>query len=114
VIIAPHVEDLAVSVLLMTHPAGDRSPELVRRYVRFGASPRGAQSMILTAKARALLAGRYNVSSSDILAVAKPSLRHRLILNFEGEADSVSVDAIVDQVLESVSSERSTSRPNPS
>jgi MoxR-like ATPase len=75
----------------------------VRKYVRYGASPRGAQAMVLTAKARALLAGRYNVSTADITTVVKPSLRHRIILNFEGEADGLSTDSILDDVLESVS-----------
>jgi MoxR-like ATPase len=79
--------------------------------VRFGASPRGAQAMVLTAKARALLAGRYNVSSNDIIAVAKPSLRHRIILNFEGEADGISTDRILDEAIEAMTANRSTTRP---
>ena len=103
VIIAPHVEELAADLLLKTHPDGGDAPESVRKFVRYGASPRGAQAMVLTAKARALLAGRYNVSTSDILTVAKPSLRHRIILNFEGEADGVTTDSIMDDVLESMS-----------
>jgi MoxR-like ATPase len=110
VIIAPHVQELAADILLNTHPSSESATELVRRYVRFGASPRGAQAIVLTAKARALLSGRYNVSTSDILAVAKPSLRHRIILNFEGEAEGISADAILDDVLESVKSSRGPSR----
>jgi MoxR-like ATPase len=102
VIIAPHVEELAADILLSTHPTFEAAPDTVKRYVRFGASPRGAQAIVLTAKARALLAGRYNVSTGDIIAVAKPSLRHRIILNFEGEADAVSTDAILDDVLTSL------------
>jgi len=101
VIIAPHVEELAADLLLRTHPEVAAAPESVRKYVRYGASPRGAQAMVLTAKARALLAGRYNVSTADIVSVAKPSLRHRIILNFEGEADGLSTDSILDDVLES-------------
>jgi MoxR-like ATPase len=104
VIIAPHVEEMVADLLLRTHPASEDAPESVRKYVRFGASPRGAQSIVLTAKARALLSGRYNVSATDILAVAMAALRHRIILNFEGEADGVDVDAILDVVVESVSS----------
>jgi MoxR-like ATPase len=100
VIIAPHVEEQVADLLLRTHPESPSAPELVRKYVRFGASPRGAQAIVLTAKGLALLSGRYNVSSSDIAAVAKPALRHRLILNFEGEADSIDVDDILDQVCE--------------
>ena len=110
VIIAPHVEELAADILLATHPTGERATELVRRYVRFGASPRGAQAIVLTAKARALLAGRYNVSANDVVAVARPSLRHRIIRNFEGEADGVTTDQILDQVLEEVATTRTTSR----
>ena len=110
VIIAPHVEELAADLLLATQPTAEKTADLVRRYVRFGASPRGAQAMVLTAKARALLSGRYNVSTGDILAVAKPSLRHRIILNFEGEADAVTTDAILDDVIESVKAARNLSR----
>jgi MoxR-like ATPase len=104
VVIAPHVEELAADLLLRTHPASPDAPESVKSYVRFGASPRGAQAMVLTAKARALLSGRYNVSTGDVMAVALASLRHRIILNFEGEAEGVSTDAILGDVLETVSS----------
>jgi MoxR-like ATPase len=82
----------------------------VRKYVRYGASPRGAQAMVLTAKARALLAGRYNVSTADIVAVAKPSLRHRIILNFEGEAEGLSADSILEDVLASVAATETRAR----
>lgn len=102
VILAPHLEEMAADIVLKTHAAADGAPESARRYVRFGASPRGAQAIILTAKALALLSGRYNVSASDIAAVARPSLRHRIILNFEGEADSISTDSIINDVLEAV------------
>lgn len=105
VIIAPHVEELTADLLLKTHPTSEGATDRVRKYVRFGASPRGAQAMVLTAKARALLSGRYNVSTSDIIAVARPSLRHRIILNFEGEADGVTTDDILNEVLESASSD---------
>jgi MoxR-like ATPase len=105
VIIAPHVEEFAADLVLGTHP-GEGKAESVRRYVRFGASPRGAQAIVLTAKALALLSGRYNVSASDIAAVAKPSLRHRIILNFEGESDGISPDSIIDDVLKSSSATR--------
>ena len=102
VIIASHVEEQVADLLLRTHPESQDAPGSVRKYVRFGASPRGAQSIVLTAKALALLNGRYNVSAGDIAVVAKPALRHRLILNFEGEADGVDVDTILDEVLETV------------
>jgi MoxR-like ATPase len=102
VIIAGHVEEVTADLLLNTHPTTEGAPELVRKYVRFGASPRGAQAMVLASKARALLSGRYNVSTVDLAAVAKPALRHRIILNFEGEADGVSTDRILDEVIQSV------------
>lgn len=100
VYVAPHLEEMTVDLLMRTHPSNENAPESVRKYVRFGASPRGAQAMMLTAKAKALLAGRYNVSASDITAVAKPSLRHRVILNFEGEADAVGIDSLLEDVLQ--------------
>jgi MoxR-like ATPase len=106
VVIAPHVEELAADILLQTHPRNEGIPESARQYVRFGASPRGLQGIVLTAKAKALLSGRYNVSRTDILAVAKPALRHRLILNFEGEAEGVSVDSILDDILSAFSKEK--------
>jgi MoxR-like ATPase len=100
--IAPHVTAYAVSVLAATHPDGPRSPELVRQYVRYGGSPRGAQALVLAGKIQALLDGRYNVSVDDIRAVALPALRHRVIRNFEGEAEGITSDAIVRAVLEAV------------
>ena len=114
VIIAPHVEELAADLLLRTHPANPDAPAMVKKYVRFGASPRGAQAIVLTAKARALLSARYNVSTGDILAVARPSLRHRMILNFEGEADGISTDAVLDEVLDSAARLQKTGRASES
>jgi MoxR-like ATPase len=102
VIIAPHVEEMVAELVLMTHPHHDAAPESVGKYVRYGASPRAAQAIVLTAKARALLFGRYNVSSTDLLAVAKAALRHRVIMNFEGEAEGISTDTILDAVLNEV------------
>jgi MoxR-like ATPase len=96
--IAPH----AVSVLAATHPDAARAPELVKEYVRYGGSPRGAQALVLTGKIHALLDGRYNVSVDDIRAVALPALRHRVIRNFEGEAEGITSDAIVRSVLDAV------------
>jgi MoxR-like ATPase len=100
VIIAPHVKDFVVRLVLATHPKGPFATEKTNRYVRYGASPRGAQSLALGAKIKALLEGRYNVAFEDIVAVAKPALRHRLILNFEGEAEGVSPDAVIEEVIE--------------
>jgi MoxR-like ATPase len=100
--IAPHVTAYAVSVLAATHPDSPRAPALVREYVRYGGSPRGAQALVLAGKIQALLDGRYNVSVDDVRAVALPALRHRVIRNFEGEAEGITSDAIVRAVLEQV------------
>jgi MoxR-like ATPase len=100
--IAPHVTAYAVSLLAATHPDQPRAPELVREFVRYGGSPRGAQALVLTGKIHALLEGRFNVSIDDIRAVALPALRHRVIRNFEGEAEGITSDAIVRAVLEQV------------
>jgi MoxR-like ATPase len=100
--IAPHVTAYAVSVLSATHPDQPRAPELVRQYVRYGASPRGAQALVLAGKINALLEGRYNVSVEDVRAVALPALRHRVIRNFEAEAEDISSDSLVRSVLEAV------------
>ncbi|HEV8516403.1 MAG TPA: MoxR family ATPase [Candidatus Limnocylindrales bacterium] len=100
--IAPHVTAFAVSLLAATHPDQARAPELVRRYVRYGASPRGAQALVLAGKIQALLDARYNVAIDDIRAVALPALRHRVIRNFEAEADDISSDSLVRSVVEAV------------
>src|SRR5512132_4449453 len=98
--IASHVRDLAAHIVLATHPQWERSPEQTRRFVRYGASPRGAQALVLGAKVRALSEGRYNVSVEDLRAMALPALRHRIILNFEGEAEAVDVDRLIAQIIE--------------
>jgi MoxR-like ATPase len=100
--IAPHVTAYAVSVLSATHPDQPRASELVREYVRYGGSPRGAQALVTAGKIYALLDGRFNVSIDDIRAVAMPSLRHRIILNFEGEAEGITSEAVIRSVLDSV------------
>ena len=100
--IASHVTEYAVRLLLATHPDHESAPEIVRRYVRYGASPRGAQAMILGAKVVALLDGRYNVSLEDLASMAFPALRHRLILNFEGEAEGITADEVIAEVVGSV------------
>ena len=99
VVIAEHVKSYAIRLVLSTHPEHSSAPPLARRYVRHGASPRGAQSMILTAKAFALFAGRLNVSFDDLEAAAVPALRHRILLNFEGEAEGVAPEGIIDELL---------------
>jgi MoxR-like ATPase len=100
--IAPHVTGYAVSLLAATHPDASRAPDLVRRFVRYGGSPRGAQALVLAGKINALLEGRFNVAIEDVRAVAVPALRHRIIRNFEGEAEGITDDALVRSVLEAV------------
>lgn len=100
--IATHVRDLASSIIMATHPEWEQAPDVTRRFVRYGASPRGAQALVLGAKVRALAEGRYNVSVEDLKALAAPALRHRVILNFEGEAEAIDVDTLVGDIVESV------------
>jgi MoxR-like ATPase len=97
--IASHVREFAIRVVLGTHPDRETATDQVKRFVRFGSSPRGAQAVVLTAKIRALLEGRYNVAIEDVAAVAKPSMRHRILLNFEGEAEGIATDAIIESLL---------------
>jgi MoxR-like ATPase len=100
--IAAEVRRYAVAVVLATHPTDPQAGALTRRYVRYGASPRGAQALILAAKIRALLDERYHVAREDIRAVAHPALRHRLILNFEGQAENIQADAVIDDILKAL------------
>jgi MoxR-like ATPase len=100
--IAAHVTAYAVSVLAATHPDQTRAPDLVRHYVRYGGSPRGAQALVAAGKVSALLDGRFNVSIDDIRAAAMPALRHRVILNFEGEAEGITPEAIIRSILDAV------------
>jgi MoxR-like ATPase len=100
--IAAHVTAFAVSVLSASHPDQPRAPQLVRDYVRYGASPRGAQALVTSGKIGALLDGRFNVSIDDIRAAALPALRHRIILNFEGEAEGITPEAIVRSIMDAV------------
>jgi MoxR-like ATPase len=100
--IAAHVAAFAVGVLSASHPDQPRAPQLVRDYVRYGGSPRGAQALVTAGKISALLDGRFNVSIDDIRAAALPALRHRVILNFEGEAEGITPEAIVHSILDAV------------
>ena len=97
--IASHVMAYAIRILRGTHPQTERVPAIVRSYVRYGASPRGAQAIVLGGKIHALLDGRFNVAYADVQAVAAPALRHRIILNFEGEAEGISTDSVVRAII---------------
>jgi MoxR-like ATPase len=101
VVIAPHVQDYAIRLVLATHPGRGIDARL-DRHIRLGASPRGAQALVCAAKVRALLEGRYGASFADIEAVALPALRHRVIRSFEAQADGASADDVVRRVLEVV------------
>jgi len=98
----PAVRDYVIRLLLASHPEHDTAGPMVREFVRWGASPRGGQALILAAKVEALLAGRFNLSVDDVRTVAHIALRHRLIRNFEGEAAGVDTDTIVDELLRTV------------
>jgi MoxR-like ATPase len=97
--VARHVQDYVIRVLEATHPDSKEAPELTRRFVRFGASPRGAQSVLLAAKIRALFEGRFAASIDDVRKVCFPALRHRVLLNFEGEAEGVKTDQVIEEIL---------------
>ena len=102
VLAAEFVQRYAARVALGTHPDSPYATEMSKRFVRFGVSPRGVQSLILAAKVRALLGDRYNISCEDIRAVARPALRHRIIRNFEAEAEAISSDAVLESLLKSI------------
>ncbi len=99
---ASHVTAYAARLLTATHPDTPDTPEVVRQYVRYGASPRGMQALILAGKILALLDGRYNVAFDDLRAAALPALRHRLILNFEAQAEGISSDSVISELLTTV------------
>ncbi|MCX8155084.1 MAG: MoxR family ATPase [Verrucomicrobiae bacterium] len=100
--VASHVQDYAVRLVLATHPKTASAHPLANQYLRFGSSPRGAQTLLLAGKVRALASGRFNVSFADLKAMALPALRHRLILNFEAEAEGITTDHILTKMLEDV------------
>jgi MoxR-like ATPase len=100
--VASHVKDYAVRLVLATHTKTDTASPIASQYLRFGSSPRGGQTLLLAGKVRALTDGRFNVSYDDIEAVAASALRHRLILNFEAEAEGITTDHIIGQILRDV------------
>lgn len=106
IILSEDILDYAVQILMNTHPEELTAPEAVKQYVRFGSGPRGVQAMIAVAKVRAFLAGRFHVSKQDLHAVAVPALRHRLFLNFEGQAKGISPDSIVAAIIGSMEQSR--------
>jgi MoxR-like ATPase len=97
--VSAEVRAYAIGLVLGTHPDQPQAPELTRRFVRYGSSPRGLQALLLTGKVRALLDRRFHVAREDVRAVAHPALRHRILLNFEGQAENVRSDTVIDEVL---------------
>jgi MoxR-like ATPase len=102
VVIAPHLATYAVRLVLATHPNEAAAPAAVKQYVRHGASPRGLQALVAGAQVRALLEDRFNVSRDDLQAVALPAFRHRLILGFEAQADGITPERLIADVLSAV------------
>lgn len=100
--VASHVKDYAVRLILATHPKTETASPVTNQYLRFGSSPRGAQTLLLAAKVRALIQGRFNVSFEDVQHVLVPTLRHRLILNFEADAEGITTDHVLKQILADV------------
>ncbi len=100
VVMAPHVQDYAVRVSMASHPHGPYAVDVTNKYVRWGVSPRAAQTLTLGAKLHALLDGRFNTSFSDVQRVFLPAMRHRVLLNFEGEAEGVSTDDVLKEIIE--------------
>jgi MoxR-like ATPase len=100
IVIADHVQDYAIRLVLATHPQGEFAPEITNRFIRYGSSPRGVQALVLSGKVRAMLDGRYHVSFDDISASSLPALRHRILLNFEGQAEGITTDDLLESILE--------------
>ncbi|MDD2922739.1 MAG: MoxR family ATPase [Anaerolineales bacterium] len=97
--IASHVKEYIAKLMLATHPQDANASPLVKKYVRYGVSPRGGQALTLGAKVTALMAGRYNVAFEDVYAVAKAALRHRLLLNFDGLAEGIKADSVIEELV---------------
>jgi MoxR-like ATPase len=102
VLVAPPVQDYAIRLVMATHPEGEFAVGETNKYIRCGASPRGAQALVLAGKVRALLEGRYNVSFEDIRRVYLPALRHRILLNFEAQAENIPSDKVLAAILNEV------------
>ena len=101
--IATHVKEFAIQLAMASHPDNENATDKIKEYVQFGASPRGVQSLVLAGKVSALLDGRFNVSIEDIRSVAKPALRHRLVLNIKGEAEGLDEDLLINEIIEAPS-----------
>ncbi|MFB9987610.1 AAA family ATPase [Bacillus benzoevorans] len=109
ILVSEELLDFAVRIISATHPDGEEAPESVQKHVQYGSGPRGLQSLISMAKARALMNGRYHISTGDLKQASLPVLRHRILLNFEGEAAGITADTIITEVLDKVSGQGSGS-----
>ena len=98
--VASSVYDYIIDFVMKCHPEVENAPDIVKKYVRYGSSPRGAQAIVTASRIQALINGRYNVSYEDVNSVIKPALRHRLYLNFEAIANGVSADDIIDNIAQ--------------
>jgi MoxR-like ATPase len=111
VLVAPPVQDYAIRLVMATHPQGEFATNDANRYLRFGASPRGAQAIVLAAKVKALLASRFNVSFEDVRSVYLPAMRHRVLLNFEAQAENIPSDQVLAAILNEVKEKAPESAP---
>jgi len=102
VVAAAHVKDYVSRLVWATHPESELAPDVVKKFVRYGASPRGAQSIVLAAKVSALVDGRYNAGFQDVKSAAHAALRHRILLNFEGDAEGIKIEKVIDDILQAV------------
>ncbi|MDH5606769.1 MAG: AAA family ATPase [Anaerolineae bacterium] len=102
VVVASHVNEYVARLITHSHPKNEQAPPLVKKYIRYGASPRGGQSIILGAKVNALLEGRFNVAFEDVRTVTHAALRHRMLLNFEGLAEEIDSNLIISEILDSI------------
>jgi MoxR-like ATPase len=102
VLVSPPVQDYAIRLVLATHPGGEFAAQETGKYLRVGASPRAAQAMVLASKVRALLEGRYNVGFEDVRSVYLPAMRHRVLLNFEAQAENIPSDQVLERILDEV------------
>jgi len=102
VIIAPHVQDYAIRSVLSTHPDGEFASKLAKQFLRFGGSPRAVQALVLGGKVRAMLDGRAHVSVDDIKSILLPALRHRVLLNFEGQAEGITPDMVLNDIVDTL------------
>src|SRR5205807_8238559 len=111
VLVSPPVQDYAIRLVMATHPQGEFATADANRYLRFGASPRGAQAVVLAAKVRALLQSRFNVSFEDVRSVYMPAMRHRVLLNFEAQAENIPSDQVLAAILNEVKEKAPDSAP---